>query len=81
MGFERQAHWLKLYDNLMTNNSQRPKKPNETLSPAILIMEWVLDLLQVCHSNEGRYKYDFIAFSSLGFLLGEKMRTKALFAL
>ena len=36
----------------------------------------VLDLLQVCHSNEGRYKYDFIAFSSLGFLLekiGENM--------
>lgn len=29
MGFERQAHWLKLYDNLMTNNSQRPKSPRK----------------------------------------------------
>ena len=37
MGFERQAQWLKLYDNLMTNNSQRPKKPKETYRPAIML--------------------------------------------
>ena len=56
----------------MNKDSRGPKQPKDYRRPAILIMEWVLDLLQVCHSNEGRYKYNFIAFSSLGFSLEKR---------
>ena len=53
----------------MTTKTKWAINPLMIGRPAILEREWVLDLLQVCHSKEGRYKYDFIAFSSLGFSL------------